>query len=256
MRIEIDDRRGSVIVEAENGDRKELALGSAEAFDAISRAWLRCGWDTKYVYSFTWMGRPVIQLPEDMLRVQEVLYSIAPDVIIETGIAHGGSLIFYASLFKAMGKGRVIGVDIEIRPHNRKAIEAHELYPLITMFEGSSTDPATVDQVKGQIRPGERVIAMLDSNHSKQHVLEELRLYGPMVSIGSYIIASDGIMGDLVGAPRSEEDWGWNNPKAAAEAFVAEDPRFVIEEPAFAFNEGVVNQRVTYWPSAYIKRVS
>ncbi len=256
MRIEIDDRLGSVIVESEDGNRKELALDSAEAFDTVSRAWLRCGWDTKYVYSFTWMGRPVIQLPEDMLRVQEVLYTVAPDVIVETGIAHGGSLIFYASLFKAMGKGRVIGVDIEIRPHNRKAIEAHELFPLITMFEGSSTDPAIIDQVKSQIRLGERVIAMLDSNHSKQHVLDELRLYGPMVSVGSYIIASDGIMGDLVGAPRSEEDWGWNNPKAAAEAFVAEDPRFVIEEPAFAFNEGEVNQRVTYWPSAYIKRIA
>ena len=255
MLIEIDDHLGTVTVQGEAGVREELSMASPEAFRVVSRAWLRCGWDTRYVYSFTWMGRPVIQLPEDMMRVQEVVYDLKPDVIIETGIAHGGSLIFYASLCKAMGRGRVIGVDIEIRPHNREAIEAHENFPLLTLIEGSSTGKAVVEQVGSLIEPGETVFVVLDSNHAKAHVLDELRAYAPLVTPGSYIVACDGIMGDLAGAPRSEADWTWNNPRAAAEAFVAEDPRFKIEEPAFAFNEGVVKDRVTYWPSAYIKRV-
>ena len=121
-----------------------LPLYSPEAFSALSQAWVKVGWGVKYTYGFTWMGRPMIQLPDDMIRIQEVIYRVRPDVLIETGVAHGGSLVFYASLFKAMGQGRVVGVDIEIRPHNRKAIEAHELSPYITLIEGSSTDPAVV----------------------------------------------------------------------------------------------------------------
>ena len=157
-------------------------FGTAEAFSVISKAWLRSGWDNKYVYSFAWMGRPVIQLPEDMLRIQEVIYQVKPDVLIETGIAHGGSLIFYASLFKAMGKGRVVGVDIEIRPHNRAAIEAHELSSYLTLIEGSSTAPDIVEQVKAQIKPGDTVMVVLDSCHSKEHVLGELEAYAPLVT--------------------------------------------------------------------------
>ena len=230
-------------------------MASAEAFRAVSRAWIRCGWDTKYVYGFTWLGRPIIQLPDDMLRLQEVVYRVKPDVIVETGIAHGGSLIFSASLCKAMDKGRVIGVDIEIRPHNRAAIEAHELFSHITMIEGSSIDPAVVEQVKSLIEPDECVLVALDSNHTKDHVLAELEAYAPMVPVGSYILAADGIMEQVVGAPRSESDWGWNNPKAAAEEFVADNDDFVIEEPEFPFNEGAVTDRVTYWPSGFIKRI-
>src|SRR3954469_20722919 len=124
--ITIDEDKGLVSVDGPEG-RVSHALASPEAFAIVSRAWLRCGWDTKYVYGFSWMGRPIIQLPEDMLRIQEVIYRVKPDVIIETGVAHGGSLIFYASLCKAMERGRVIGIDIEIRPHNRSAIEAHEM---------------------------------------------------------------------------------------------------------------------------------
>jgi cephalosporin hydroxylase len=190
-----------------------------------------------------------------MFRVQEVIYDVKPDIIIETGIAHGGSLIFYASLFKAMGKGRVIGVDIEIRPHNRKAIEAHELFEYITLIEGSSTDENIVERVKSLIKPEEKVFVMLDSNHSKQHVLAELNAYSELVSIGSYIVAADGIMESLVGAPRSNDDWSWNNPKAAAEDFVKNHDNFTIEEPEFLFNEGLITERVTYWPKAFIRRV-
>lgn len=233
----------------------EHAISSPEAFKVLSQAWLRCGWDNKYVYSFTWMGRPIIQLPDDMFRIQEVIYSIKPDVIIETGVAHGGSLIFYATLCKAMGKGRVIGIDIEIRPHNREAIEAHEFFSFITLIEGSSVHPAIVEQTKSHVRAGDRVLVLLDSNHSKQHVLAELEAYSPLVTRGSYIVAMDGIMEEVVGAPRTEPDWTWNNPKRAAIEFTETHSEFVIEEPGFLFNEGNTTERVTYWPSAFIRRV-
>lgn len=252
--LKIDEARGILIAEGPEGESVH-PLESAEAFRLISRAWVRCGWDTKYVYSFSWMGRPVIQLPEDMLRIQEVIYRVKPDVIIETGVAHGGSLIFYASLFEAMGRGRVIGIDIEIRPHNRAAIEAHEMFPRITLVEGSSVAPEIVAQVGALVAPGETVLVLLDSNHTKAHVLAELEAYGPFVTPGSYIVATDGIMKEVVGAPRTSPDWSWNNPLDAAAEFAASHPEFVLEEPVFPFNEGVVTERVTYWPKGFLKRV-
>jgi len=178
------------------------------------------------------------------------------DVIIETGIAHGGSLIFYASLCKTVGHGRVIGIDREIRPHNRKAIEAHELFPLITLFEGNSVDPKVIELLRKEVKPNEKAIVLLDSNHTKEHVLAELKAYSPFVSIGSYIVAMDGIMEELTGAPRTDPDWSWNNPKRAAIEFVEANPEFVIDEPKPMFNEGEIKERVTYWPSAFIKRVA
>lgn len=250
----VDLEEGQVTIEGEAGS-VTYPVGTQEAFLAISQAWLRSGWDTKYVYSFTWLGRPLIQLPEDMIHIQEVIYRIKPDVIIETGIAHGGSLVFYASLCKAMGRSRVIGVDIEIRPHNRKAIESHELFEYITLVEGNSIDEKTVSMVKSLVNPGEKVIIILDSNHTKQHVLDELRAYSELVSVGSYIVACDGIMEQLVGAPRSSEDWVWNNPKAASEEFVKENHNFVIEEPEFSFNEGAITERVTYWMGGFLRRI-
>lgn len=251
----IDEARGLVTVTDADGE-KTFPMASAEGFAAASRAWLRAGWDAKHVYSFSWMGRPMIQLPEDMLRLQEVIYRVKPTVIIETGVAHGGSLIFHASLFKAMGvAGRVIGVDIEIRPHNRAAIEAHELFPFITLIEGSSVAPETVAAVKNHLRPDDRVLVILDSNHTKAHVLAELDLYGVMVSPDSYIVACDGVMEQVVGGPRTEADWSWNNPSAAAREFAANRSDFVLEEPPFAFNEGAVRERVTYWPDAFLRKV-
>jgi cephalosporin hydroxylase len=249
------DEKNAVVIVADEAGTTQHPMASAEAFSAVSQAWLRCGWDTKYVYGFSWLGRPIIQLPDDMFRMQEVIYALKPDVIVETGIAHGGSLIFHAGLCKAMGRGRVIGVDVEIRPHNRKAIEAHELYPYIAMFEGSSVDPAIVAQVRSAIAPGETVLVILDSNHTKDHVAAELAAYGEMVTPGSYIVACDGIMGRLADAPRSDPSWTWNNPTEAAREFAASDPRFAIEEPAFPFNEGMITERVTYWPGAFLKRV-
>ena len=247
---------GNKVIVSQSGDeREEFDIGSPEAFRVLSRLWLRSGWDNKYVYSFTWLGRPIIQLPEDMIRLQEVIYALQPDVIVETGVAHGGALVFYAGLCKTMDNGRVIGVDVEIRSHNREAITSHPLSSFITLVEGDSIDPTTVEQVRGLIKPDETAMVLLDSCHEKQHVLEELRAYSTLVTPGSYIVAMDGIMEELTGAPRSSPDWSWNNPRQAALEFVAENPDFKIEEPPFVFNEGAVTERVTYWPSAFIKRL-
>jgi cephalosporin hydroxylase len=251
--IHIDLEKGEVALDGADG-AGTYSLASDEGFAAVSQAWLRSGWDAKYVYSFTWMGRPVIQLPDDMIRIQEVIYAIKPDVIIETGIAHGGSLIFYASLCKAMEKGRVVGVDIEIRPANRKAIDEHPLASYLTLIEGSSVDPEIVARVAQNVRPGETVLVLLDSNHTKAHVLGELEAYAPLVTPGSYIVATDGIMGWLGNAPRTQPDWIWNNPRDAAREFAARHPEFVPGEPPQLFNEGAVRQRVTYWPDAWLRR--
>jgi cephalosporin hydroxylase len=251
----IDEERGEVVVRDGDNETRH-SLSTAEGFAAASKAWVRATWDSKYVYSFAWMGRPIIQLPEDMVRLQEVIWDLQPDVLVETGVAHGGSLVFYASLFEAMNKGRVIGIDIEIRPHNRTAIEAHPMKKRIELIEGSSTAPEVVEQVKAQIKPGETVLVVLDSNHTKGHVLDELRAYADMVPVGSYIVATEGIMEQVVGGPRTAEDWTWNNPRRAVHEFVAEDKRFIIEEPTFPFNEGVVKDRVTYWPDAFVKRIA
>ena len=231
-------------------------MGTPRGFQIISKLWLRSGWDTKYLYGFSWLGRPIIQLPEDLLRIQEVIFAIQPDVIVETGVAHGGSLVFYASLCKAIGKGRIVGIDIEIRPHNRKAIEEHFLAPWISLIEGSSIAPEVVSEVRSRIRPEERVIVMLDSCHTKEHVLAELEAYAPLVSVGSYIVAMDGIMEEVVGAPRTQADWTWNNPKQAAAEFVKKHPEFALVEPDPLFNEGSITERVTYWPGAFLRRVS
>jgi len=255
MRLVIDTDTRTVTAETPAG-RVEYPLDSPEAFRLISREWLTVGWTQKYSYSFTWLGRPLIQLPEDVLRIQEVIHQIKPDVIVETGVAHGGSLIFYASLCKATGRGRVIGVDIEIRPHNRKAIEAHPLAEYITLVEGNSTQTAIVEQVRAAIRTDEKVLVILDSNHSKGHVLAELEAYSPLVTPNSYIVAADGIMSDLAGRPGARPEWTWDNPQEAAREFAAKTPCFKLEDPPFLFNEGKITDRVTYWPSAYLRRVS
>ena len=256
--LTIDERGGRVILhdDASGTPAQEHALDTPEAFEAVSGAWLRCGWDVKYVYGFTWMGRPIIQLPEDMIRIQELIWHLRPDVIIETGVAHGGSLIFYASLFAAMGHGRVVGVDVEIRPHNRAAIEAHPLARFITLIEGSSIDPATVAAVRATVAPDRRALVVLDSNHSRAHVEAELEAYAPLVAPGFYIVACDGIMKQVAGAPRTAHDWRWNNPLGAIDAFLSRHPEFVAGEPEFPFNEGKVRQRVTYWPNAFLRRVA
>jgi cephalosporin hydroxylase len=236
-------------------DVRRVPLYSPEAFALLSRLWVKVGWDQKYSYGFTWMGRPIIQLPEDMVRIQEAIYRVRPDVVVETGVAHGGSLIFYASLFKAMGRGRVIGVDIEIRPKNRSAIEGHELSSLISLVEGGSTDPRVVERVSSMIQGSERVLVILDSNHTRDHVAAELEAYAPFVTPGSYIVATDGLMGDLHDVPRGKPEWREDNAVEAAKAFAAKHPEFALEPVPFDFNETVSSVQVTHWPSAYLRRV-
>ena len=255
MKLTIDTEQKTLVCES-NASREELPLYSDRAFDLIAEQWVKVGWNQRYSYTFSWMGRPIIQLPEDMVRIQEVIWRLAPDVVIETGVAHGGSLVFYAGLLAALGKGRVIGVDVEIRPHNRAAIEAHPMSGRIQLIEGSSTAPATVAAVRQAIGPGESVLVILDSNHSRDHVAAELDAYAEMVTPGSYIVACDGIMAQVTGAPRSNPDWDWNNPISAIEDFLGRNVGFRPEEPGFAFNEGVVRERVTYWPKCFLRRIA
>jgi len=253
MKLILDTEAKTLTID-DAGQTKVLDLYSKAAFEAISREWVRVGWNQKYQYTFSWMGRPVIQLPEDMIRMQEAIFQIKPDVIIETGVAHGGSLIFYSSLCKAMEKGRVIGIDIEIRPHNRAAIEAHPLSDRITLIEGSSTAPEVVAQVKSLVKPGETVLVILDSNHTYAHVADELEAYADLVTPGSYIVATDGIMYDLADVPRATAAWATDNPTWAARDFAAKHPEFVIRQPAWPFNESELSQNITHWPEAWLKR--
>jgi len=255
MKLTIDTDSLTLVTE-DGGAARTLDLYSPEAFAVLSPQWLRVAWSQKYSYTFTWLGRPIIQLPEDLLRVQEVVYHVRPDVIVETGIAHGGSLIFYASLCQLMGIGRVVGVDIEIRPKNREAIEAHSLKPYITLIEGSSTDMATVEQVKALIRPGERVMVALDSHHTYDHVMAELRTYADLVSPESYLLVEDGVMIELADVPGAQPSWAHDNPASAARDFVAEHPEFEIEPPSWVFNESPLQQGITHWTSGWLKRRS
>jgi cephalosporin hydroxylase len=256
-RLVVDLESGELLEETDAGSARH-GLDTPEGFAALSRAWLRSGWQNRHVYTFTWLGRPIIQLPEDMFRVQEALHLLRPDVIVDVGVAHGGSLVFYASLCRLIGRGRVIGVDVDVRAPNRAALEAHPLADLFTL-EGDSAAPEIVEKVRAEIRPGEAVFVMLDGDHTRDHVLAELEAYAPLVTPGSWIVAADGIMADLAGLrrwrdPRSTDDWSWNNPRAAAAAFAARHPEFAVEPPAFAFNESPLHEPVTYWPGAWLRR--
>jgi cephalosporin hydroxylase len=253
MKLLIDTERRLLTVD-ENGRERSIELYSKEAFELISRQWVRVGWNQKYQYTFSWMGRPVIQLPEDMVRLQEVIHRLQPDVIVETGVAHGGSLVFYASLCKVIGRGRVVGIDIEIRPHNRAAIESHPLFPWITLIEGSSVDPAIVARVKASVKPGETVLVLLDSNHTRAHVRAELEAYHALVTPGSYIVATDGIMRDLHDVPRGQPGWTDDHPAAAAAEFAGAHPQFVLEQPPWPFSESALTENITHWPGAWLRR--
>jgi len=254
MRCTIDTTSG--LISAENGERETTVdLYSTEGFELLSQLWLKVGWNQKHVYTFSWLGRPIIQLPEDIVRIQEVIHEVQPDVIVETGVAHGGSLVLYASLLKLFGKGRVIGVDIEIRPHNRAALEEHPLSELITLIEGGSTDSATLARVAAEIRAGETTLVILDSNHTREHVLAELEAYSGLVSVGSYIVAMDGIMALVADTPRGRPEWSGDNPISAVEEFVREHPEFVVQQPEWPFNESDLRTNITHWQEGYLRRV-
>lgn len=185
----------------------------------------------QYSYNFTWMGRPIIQYPQDMVAMQEIIWQVKPDLIIETGIAHGGSLIFYASMLKMMDiAGEVIGIDIDIRPHNRAAIEAHPMVRYITMLQGSSTDPQIAAQVREKAAGKQRVLVVLDSMHTHAHVREELRLYSPLVTKDSYLVVFDTVVEDMPEDAFPDRPWGkGDNPKTAVWEFLKTNDRFEID---------------------------
>jgi cephalosporin hydroxylase len=250
------DTEARTLERLDGAGRTPLDLYSDEAFAAIADLYVKVGWNQKYLYTFTWMGRPIIQMPDDVMRIQEAIHAIRPDLVIETGVAHGGSLVLYASLMEAMGHGHVVGIDIEIRPHNRAAIEAHPLFKRITLVEGSSTAPEIVSRVKDQARGHGKVMVILDSNHTKEHVAAELEAYAPLVTPGSYIIATDGVMSQVADTPRGKPEWVEDNPSRAAEDFAARHPEFtLLPEPPTPFNESTLTrQLVTHWPQAWLLR--
>jgi len=253
MKLEIDTDIGSLLV-SDGGEIQHLPLYSPAGFEVLSDAWLKVGWNQKHPYTFTWWGRPIIQHPEDVMRMQEVIFALKPDFVVETGVAHGGSLIFYASLFEALGRGEVIGVDIEIRSHNRAAIEAHPMARRIQLVEGSSIDPAVVSDVKERIPADSTVLVVLDSNHTKSHVAAELECYHDLVSPGSYIVATDGIMSLAHDVPRGQAHWIEDNPTEAAREFAETHGDFVIEEPKWLFNESPLRRSITHWPGAWLRK--
>lgn len=230
-------------------DGASMPLYSRESFEVISRQWLKVGWNEKYPYAFSWRGFPILQIPEDMIRAQEVICQVRPDVIVETGVAHGGSAVFYAGFCE-----RVIAVEKGLRC--REAVEEWDTEGRITLIEGDSTDQAIVQRVFESIELGARVMVFLDSCHAKAHVLRELELYAPLVTKGSYIVATDGSMGFLHDVPRAPAEWLWNNPSEAAAEFLAAHPEFTQEDPAWPFNESNLTENVTHWPKAWLKRRS
>ena len=205
-------------------------IASDTGLQKISLEWITHASRYKYSYHFTWLGRPIIQFPQDIVMMQEIIWNTRPDMIIETGIAHGGSLIFYASMLELLGNGgKVLGVDIDIREHNRREIERHPMYKNIQMIEGSSTDKEVVDQVSAAAQ-GKRVLLSLDSLHTHDHVLKELMLYSPLVSRGSYIVVFDTIIEDFPDGSFPDRPWKkGDNPMTAVKKFLELTDRFVVD---------------------------
>jgi cephalosporin hydroxylase len=212
---------------------KSEALGrDRQVFDAAVDV-LHAADKYDYFYLWSWMGVPIIQLPADIIATQEVVWATKPDVIIETGVARGGSVLFMASLLELIGKGTVIGVDIDIRPHNRDSIERHPMAKRVVLIEGPSTEPATLTKVAAAIPAGASVMVVLDSDHSRDHVLAELRTYGPLVTKGCYLVVADTILGhfDPNQTPRNRSKvWiKGNEPLSALEAYLEETDRFEVD---------------------------
>jgi len=239
---------GSRPHEEEVAENVEAMRHDQELQDA-TRRWFLASVRRRYSYNFSWMGRPVIQYPQDLLAMQEILWRVRPDLVVETGIAHGGSLVFYASMLELIGHGEVLGIDIEIRPHNREAIEAHPMARRITMIEGSSIAPEVVARVHAACA-GKRVLVVLDSNHTHEHVLAELRAYAPLVSPDSYCVVFDTVIEHLPPGHFGDRPWDvGDNPLTAVRAYLAEDQRFEVDRE--------IEDRVlfTVAPNGYLRRV-
>ncbi len=227
-----------------NGDNKDL-LNAADIFNIESNK-------AQYSYNFSWMGRPIIQYPQDMIAMQELIWSLKPDLIIETGIAHGGSLVYYASILELIGKGEVLGIDIDIREHNRVAIESHPMYKRIKMIQGSAIEEGIVAQVKQHTEGKETILVVLDSNHTHEHVLAELKMYSPFVSLNSYIVVYDTIVEKLPEnyLPGLVRPWGiGDNPMTALQEFLKTNTQFQIDA---SINNKLL---VSVAPDGYLKRI-
>lgn len=204
----------------------------------------------KYSYNFSWLGRPIIALPQDMIAMQEIIWECKPDLIIETGVAHGGSIIYYSSILEIIGKGEVIGIDIDIRKHNRELIEAHPMFKRIKLIEGSSISTEVFDQLKSITHNKGKIMVLLDSNHTHSHVLRELEIYSQLVSKGSYLVVFDTIIEDLPEGFVKNRPWGkGNNPKTAVWEFLKKHPEFEIDKE-------IENKiLITVAPDGYLKRI-
>ncbi len=233
-----------------------ISLGSDKQLNEMSRSWIERSGHHKYAYNFTWLGRPIIQLPQDIVAMQELIWTLKPDLIVETGIAHGGSLIFSASMLElnaASGgphDARVLGIDIDIRAHNRAAIEKHAMFKRIDMIQGSSVDPQILRRVGEIAKDKKCVIVSLDSNHTHDHVLAELEGYSPLVTVGSYCVVFDTIVEDMPAEIFSDRPWGpGNSPKTAVRQFVKAHPGFTIDKQ--------IDQKlmISVAPGGYLKRV-
>ena len=201
------------------------------AMKQATREWFIRSSKYEYSYHFTWMGRPIIQFPQDIIALQEIIWRVQPDLIIETGIARGGSLIFYASMLELIGgDGLVLGIDIDIREHNRLEIEHHPMFKRIEMIQGSSVDEAVVEQVRRRAAGKQRIMVALDSNHTHEHVLRELELYSPFVTRDSYLAVFDTIIEDMPDEFSQDRPWGkGDNPRTALDAFLQTTNRFEID---------------------------
>jgi len=205
----------------------------------------------KYSYNFTWLGIPIIQYPQDMVAMQEIIWETKPDLIIETGVAHGGSIIFYASILELIGKGEVIGIDIDIRAHNRLAIESHAMSKRIKLIQGSSISNEIFQLVKQETENKKKILVLLDSNHTHHHVLEEMKLYSSLVSVGSYLVVFDTVVEDLPEETNINRPWGkGNSPKTAVNEFLKTHADFEID---FSIQNKLL---ITVAPDGYLKRKS
>lgn len=230
-------------------------MAKDEELKKMSLKWMLHADKYKYTYNFTWMGRPIIKFPSDMIVQQEIMWKLKPDLIIETGIAHGGSIIFSASMIEIMGiDGEVVGVDIDIRKHNKKLIETHPMFNRITMYEGSSIDPKILEKVKEHTKNKKCVMVILDSNHTHEHVLKELKLYSPLVTVGSYCILPDTFIEFFppgYSSNHNKRPWDvGNNPYTAMKAFLKETNNFSIDKDLS--NKAVITETI----DGYLKRVS
>lgn len=207
-------------------------MAQDKAFKQQSHDWLVASLDHEYPYHFKWMGLPIIQFPSDIIILQELIWQVKPDLVIETGIARGGSIVFYASLQQMMGitDGQVLGIDIDIREHNRLAIEQHPMAKHIQLVQGSSTDAAVIEKTAEIAKDKECVLVVLDSLHTHDHVLKELELYSQFVKKDSYIVVLDTLIEDMPEGTYPDRPWGkGNNPKTALHAFVEHNARFEID---------------------------